>query len=333
MLHFWSLAVEEQFYLLWPVLLLTVARIGRPRLAMATLATAVLAGSFVLSVMLTDTSGAWAYFSLPTRAWQLAAGGLLALGATAARSRATTRSRPRSAGWVRRCWARVSWRSGRRRPIRALPRCCRPLGAVALIASGGVVGSPGWIVLARAPLRWLGRISYSLYLWHWPILVLGPVALGLGMAGRRRCGRRPRHSGRARLLAVALAARHLAARRGAIPSRSPVPRGPCAAWRVAGATALILVLGSTAIGVVGDREVAAAAALDAERRRRPSDESRRRPCSTHRAPVERRSRATPSPSTPGRTAVPERRPRPPRHEPSTAPPVRSPGSTARCLAI
>ena len=55
------------------------------------------------------------------------------------------------------------------------------LGAVALIASGGVVGSPGWIALARAPLRWLGRISYSLYLWHWPILVLGPVALGLGV--------------------------------------------------------------------------------------------------------------------------------------------------------
>ena len=93
-----------------------------------------------------------------------------------------TRSRPRSAGSVQRCWGRVSWRSGRRRPIRAWPRCCRRIGAVALIASGGVVGSPGWIALARAPLRWLGRISYSLYLWHWPILVLGPVALGLGVA-------------------------------------------------------------------------------------------------------------------------------------------------------
>ncbi|HLO35873.1 MAG TPA: acyltransferase, partial [Candidatus Deferrimicrobium sp.] len=81
MLHFWSLAVEEQFYLLWPILLLTVARLGRQRLAMTALATTVLAGSFLLSSVLTDTSSAWAYFSLPTRAWQLAAGGLLALGA------------------------------------------------------------------------------------------------------------------------------------------------------------------------------------------------------------------------------------------------------------
>ena len=80
MLHFWSLAVEEQFYLLWPILLLTVARNEPPRLAMAALATAVLAGSFILCSALTDTSSAWAYFSLPTRAWQLAAGGLLALG-------------------------------------------------------------------------------------------------------------------------------------------------------------------------------------------------------------------------------------------------------------
>jgi len=65
------------------ILLLTVARFGRPRLAMAALATAVLVGSFVSCVAITDFAGAWAYFSLPTRAWQLAAGGLLALGAPA----------------------------------------------------------------------------------------------------------------------------------------------------------------------------------------------------------------------------------------------------------
>ena len=125
MLHFWSLAVEEQFYLLWPILLLTVARVGRPRLAMAALATAVLAGSFVLCSALTDTSSAWAYFSLPTRAWQLAAGGLLALGAPLL-------GRLPRRGRRRRRLARSSAAGGEPRGdraddglSRAWPRCCR----------------------------------------------------------------------------------------------------------------------------------------------------------------------------------------------------------------
>ena len=98
MLHFWSLAVEEQFYLLWPILLLTVARTEPPRVAMAALATAVLAGSFILCSALTDTSSAWAYFSLPTRAWQLAAGGLLAL--SSPRSVALPHAVAAAVGWL-----------------------------------------------------------------------------------------------------------------------------------------------------------------------------------------------------------------------------------------
>ena len=80
-LHFWSLGVEEQFYLLWPVLLLLAARARRPRLAITVLIGVILAGSFLLSVAMTASNGPWAYYLLPTRAWQLAAGGLLAVAA------------------------------------------------------------------------------------------------------------------------------------------------------------------------------------------------------------------------------------------------------------
>jgi len=86
--HYWSLGVEEQFYLLWPALLalaaLGLARGARPSLARASGALAVIAaGSLALSVHLTRVSQPWAFFSLPTRAWELAAGGLVALAAPA----------------------------------------------------------------------------------------------------------------------------------------------------------------------------------------------------------------------------------------------------------
>jgi peptidoglycan/LPS O-acetylase OafA/YrhL len=263
MLHFWSLAVEEQFYLLWPILLLTVARIGRPRLAMAALATAVLAGSFLLCSVLTDTSGAWAYFSLPTRAWQLAAGGLLALGAPLLGR--LPHAVGAAVGWLGAALLGASLVAiGPTTAYPGLASLLPTLGAVALIASGGVLGSPGWIALARAPLRWLGRISYSLYLWHWPMLILGPAALGMAVAE----GEPPGGDLAVRVglvgIAVALAAATWALveepfRRGRL-----VPRGRGRGLALAGAAALILLLGSTAIGVVGDREVAAAAALDVD---------------------------------------------------------------------
>ncbi|CAA9294203.1 MAG: O-antigen acetylase, partial [uncultured Corynebacteriales bacterium] len=77
--HFWSLAVEEQFYLLWPVLLLLVAARSRSRVRAAGLLVLLGAGSLALSLVLTRVSQPWAFFSLPTRAWELAAGGLVAL--------------------------------------------------------------------------------------------------------------------------------------------------------------------------------------------------------------------------------------------------------------
>ena len=79
-LHFWSLGVEEQFYLVWPALLF-VAAWRFPRLGAAVALSAVVVLSFAASLYMTDANPSWAFYMLPTRAWQLAAGGLLAVGA------------------------------------------------------------------------------------------------------------------------------------------------------------------------------------------------------------------------------------------------------------
>jgi len=256
-LHYWSLAVEEQFYLLWPVLLLVVARLGRPRVAMTILAGVVLVGSFLLCFLLTTTAASWAYYSLPTRAWQLAAGGSIALAATwfhgVPRPVATV------VGWSGVALLGISL--GAIGPTTAYPGLASLLptvGTVAIIASGGHLGSSVRAGLAWTPLRWFGRISYSLYLWHWPILVLGPMALGVASSEEGIVG--DELSVRMALvgLAVVLAAltwRFVEEpfRRGRLAHTSRV-RG----FALAGAAVAVVLLGST----TAERDVAAAVLPD-----------------------------------------------------------------------
>ena len=78
-LHFWSLGVEEQFYLVWPVLLILAGRSRRPRLGIGLVLCALAIASFAAELAVTEAAPNWAFYSLPTRAWQLAIGGLLAL--------------------------------------------------------------------------------------------------------------------------------------------------------------------------------------------------------------------------------------------------------------
>ena len=173
-LHFWSLAVEEQFYLVWPALLFFVARGGRIRVPVVL--SAILLGSFAANVFLTQTAINWAFYSLPGRAWQLAAGGLLAVGWTAL-------DRLPSAVLSIAGWASVGGLVGasllisQDLPYPGVVAVAPTLFAVLLIGSGTRRLGPG-ALLSSAPLRFLGRISYSLYLWHWPILVLPAIALG-----------------------------------------------------------------------------------------------------------------------------------------------------------
>ena len=164
LLHLWSLGIEEQFYLIWPLLLMLVARL---RLGMLTAVSAVGIASFVLNVALIGSNPVATFYLPFTRAWELLAGAALACG-----------------------WNQISQTSA------ASNR--RALFGVLLIATAAAVldtksAFPGWwamlpvagaalllsapaawfcqALLASPPMVWVGLISYPLYLWHWPLLV------------------------------------------------------------------------------------------------------------------------------------------------------------------
>ncbi|MSP95310.1 MAG: acyltransferase [Alphaproteobacteria bacterium] len=170
LLHTWSLAVEEQFYVAFPLLLWWITHYF-PRHRIRLIWTVAVA-SFLYSAYLVRVEQSAAFYLAPSRAWELALGSLLALGAFPATSRRSVRE---GLGLVGACLLIFTLWGISEDMVFPGPAALVPCIGAALIIYAGSVGAGGTLVaraLSMRPIVSVGLISYSLYLWHWPVLIL-----------------------------------------------------------------------------------------------------------------------------------------------------------------
>jgi len=259
LLHTWSLAVEEQFYLALPILLFGLLRVARgSRIAPPAALGALTLASFALSVWLMRTDrSAEAFFMSPPRGWEFLVGGIVALDGFPVLRHAWARQIARGMALVMLAIPIFSLRQGPGFPgINALLPC---LGATLFIWSG--IGVPAQTRGRFSPLsvaKFFGQISYSLYLWHWPLFTFARFSKSsLVLDG----------GDKAALFALTVAISYLSWRfveqpfreRALVPTRR-------AAFRLAGVSSVVLLVASAG-GYALSREPSAsdraAAALDA----------------------------------------------------------------------
>jgi len=244
LLHFWSLSVEEQFYLFWPLIILVALRVlGRGRLWLVV--AAIIGISFGLAVVWTDLAAPWAFFSLPTRAWQLGVGALIAVGMLRRPHRLAAPERVSGPLASLGVWMGLGLIAAgvvlisTHTPYPGTTAIVPVLGT-ALVIVGGSGGRPRPSrLLAMSLPRWLGRISYSLYLWHWPIIVLVPIALGVESLALNLL-----------LVAVAVAVAAVSTELIEVPVRQGrlLPLPPRGSLALAGSASIIVAAGALAAG-------------------------------------------------------------------------------------
>jgi peptidoglycan/LPS O-acetylase OafA/YrhL len=182
--HYWSLGVEEQFYLLWPLLMaLAFLWTRRSLRGVAAALTAIVLLSLVCSVVVTGISQPNAFFMLPTRAWELGVGGVLALLVAAAPRWLDAKLLP-LVGWLGLGMILVSALAYTSQTSFPGWQAALPVVGTALVILAGTRGGrhgPARI-LSIPPAQFLGKISYSLYLVHWPLQVIPQEAAGIGNA-------------------------------------------------------------------------------------------------------------------------------------------------------
>jgi peptidoglycan/LPS O-acetylase OafA/YrhL len=182
--HFWSLSVEEQFYLVWPLLIIVAALIFRKsavgvvRKSITVVLGVTTAASLVYCIWLTYTEPTVAYFVTPARAWEFGAGALLALfAANPIRERLAIRAGASWLGCALIVFAAFFYNGAT--PFPGVAAIVPVVGALLVIWAGApeVRWAPTGIMSLR-PVQYLGDISYSTYLWHFSLLIIAGYALG-----------------------------------------------------------------------------------------------------------------------------------------------------------